>query len=515
MVEVNGDPQGVGALPHASDDEEEGNVQDQGQGNGNQDQPPPPVQNAHQHPVQQHHHHYYPPPADDDPDQAENDVDTDGDTEEDDPHQAVPRHHPRGPQHRIPDADPDDDDVVQLGRLQGGRNRNAPRANFDFKAIQPDVFHGLSTEFPTRWMRQFEAYCSTKKISDDQTKALFKLLMRSRAQVWADSFDRRNLKTWRVVRSAFLDEFESPTAMWHNQNKLDERKLKADETPDQYINDVLQLTSRLYMSKQGQMKALIRGLPPKVKGNVLYHNHRDLNDVIHAIQLSAMCEDMSVSKPSSKSSKSLSRETDEVQAKLVATCKAVTDHLDDQLQDSTSKMKRMKVTHAEEEEGNPGTRPPRGQRNRDQQQPAARYVPAQGGGRFSRGNGRPMRRQMNGRNPNFRQVQGTPRSLRDIQCFNCRKRGHMARDCRAPRSGDQQAPQQQYQTNGNQPTQWVRVIPATQWPTQSMPPPPYSIPSAAIEGYHRQENTAPPGQWPALPAPQPTAQITECVMPLN
>lgn len=486
-------------LAGGDDDGQQGNIDDQLPA---QHHPLPPVHQG-QPPGQLHggpaivHHHYHQPPPGEVSDNPATDEDSEASSGDDD-------HHP---------ANDSDDPEVQLGRRPPARQRRT-RANFDFKAIQPDVFHGLSTEFPTRWIRQFEAYCNTKKISDYQIKALFKLLMRSRAQIWVDSFDKKDTKTWKAVKQAFLQEFESPTAMWHNQNKLDERKLRPDETPDQYINDVLQLTARLYMSKQAQMKALIRGLPPKVKGNVLYHNPTTMNDVIHAIQLAAMCEDMNVSKPSSKSSKSSSKDTDEVQAKLVATCKAVTDHLDDQLQDSTKKLRKMKLTATAED---PDERPARGQRSRGQQ-PASRYAPAQGGGRSSRGNGRPMRRQTFSRTPTFRQAQGTPRSLRDIECYNCRKKGHMARDCRSRRFEPRSPPQQgaQQSGNGNQPTQWVRVVPVTSWPTQTTSTPQYSIPSAAIEGYQRQENAGSPGQWPALPAPpQATTQITECVMPLN
>ena len=203
----------------------------------------------------------------------------------------------------------------------------ATGSNFDFKAVQPETFSGLATEYPSRWMKSFENYCKAKKIEDHQRSALFKLLLRSVALIWIEEYDPTDSIPWDKLKTEFLTHFENPASRWHYQNQLDERRLKSSEAPDTYINDVLQLAPRLKLSTDAQLKALVRGLPPDLKSSVLYKNPKTLNDAIQAIHLGSMCEKLKQSDSPSSSACTVP----DVSTKLADTCKAVTDQIDSKI----------------------------------------------------------------------------------------------------------------------------------------------------------------------------------------
>ena len=72
---------------------------------------------------------------------------------------------------------------------------------------------------------------------------------------------------------------------WLNSTRLENRKLLSSEPADKYIADMSELALLVGIQEEELSKALIRGLPPKLRWHVLSINPTSLNDTIQRILL--------------------------------------------------------------------------------------------------------------------------------------------------------------------------------------------------------------------------------------
>ena len=78
----------------------------------------------------------------------------------------------------------------------------------------------------------------------------------------------------------------SPSKNWITMQKLENRRLMPGEKTEVYIQDVLQMANNVNMTENEQRAALIRGLSPKLRAQLITHNPQDLAETIERINLS-------------------------------------------------------------------------------------------------------------------------------------------------------------------------------------------------------------------------------------
>ena len=72
---------------------------------------------------------------------------------------------------------------------------------------------------------------------------------------------------------------------WLNSTRLENRKLLSSESAEKYIADISELSLLVGIKEEQLLKALIRGLPPKLRWHVVSFNPTSLSDTIQRILL--------------------------------------------------------------------------------------------------------------------------------------------------------------------------------------------------------------------------------------
>ena len=77
----------------------------------------------------------------------------------------------------------------------------------------------------------------------------------------------------------------SPSKNWINIQRLETRKLLPTETCEHYINETLSISNQIGLTAKEISQALIRGLPGKIRSQIITFNPSTLDETIQRIYL--------------------------------------------------------------------------------------------------------------------------------------------------------------------------------------------------------------------------------------
>ena len=153
-------------------------------------------------------------------------------------------------------------------------------------AFQPTPFSGLSHESAQEFLNQFENYAKLSDLDDDEKIVVFNLLLRGLAKFWFEGLSTQDKQTFDTIKTRFKDTYLSQSKNWITTQKLKGRKLATGEKVETYIQDVIQMGNNIGLTPKEQQSALIRGLTPKLRSQLITHNPQTLADTIERIYLS-------------------------------------------------------------------------------------------------------------------------------------------------------------------------------------------------------------------------------------
>ena len=153
-------------------------------------------------------------------------------------------------------------------------------------AFQPTPFSGLSHESAQEFLNQFENYAKLSDLDDDEKIVVFNLLLRGLAKFWFEGLSVQDKQTFDAIKTRFKDTYLSQSKNWITTQKLEGRKLATGEKVETYIQDVIQMGNNIGLTSKEQQSALIRGLTPKLRSQLITHNPQTLADTIERIYLS-------------------------------------------------------------------------------------------------------------------------------------------------------------------------------------------------------------------------------------
>ena len=153
-------------------------------------------------------------------------------------------------------------------------------------AFQPTPFSGLSHESAQEFLNQFENYAKLLDLDDGEKIVVFNLLLRRLAKFWFEGLSAQDKQTFDAIKIRFKDTCLSQSKNWITTQKLEGIKLATSEKVETYIQDVIQMGNNIGLTPKEQQSALIRGLTPKLRSQLITHNPQTLADTIERIYLS-------------------------------------------------------------------------------------------------------------------------------------------------------------------------------------------------------------------------------------
>ena len=310
------------------------------------------------------------------------------------------------------------------------------------KQLEATVFSGKVSEDADWWLERLDTYFTINGITTNATKCqTFKLLLEGPAVIWWKSLPDDVTGDINKVRRAFKIRFDSLANTLQLTQALEGRKLDPTESVDVYLTEMQLLCARAKLTESEIFRCIMRNLYPQLKAHVYACMPRTLTDLIEAVKVAETI--MDVTRGDLKAASS-----------------------------SRSMIRAVQAAETTQERGYDPS-------DRSRWETPARYNGQSG---FMTDSVAPNKRNWN----QPRRSASSTRDMRDVECFYCRKRGHMRSDCRK-RQYDEKKSQSQAGPNNN--TQDWRV----QRPTQDFPREP-----------PRGSNITPP-EWEAMRA-NPSSQ---------
>ena len=155
-------------------------------------------------------------------------------------------------------------------------------------ALEPSVFCGSINENARDWLKKFNNYTTLNKYDEKEKIIIFESLLTKTAQHWFDNLTDQAKQTWADIEKQFQEDYYK-NSTWINDQRLENRKLRPGESCTSYTNSILDLGQLVDMDQRELRKAIIRGLPDRLKYQVVSHNPQTLDDTVQRVLL---CESM-------------------------------------------------------------------------------------------------------------------------------------------------------------------------------------------------------------------------------
>ena len=167
------------------------------------------------------------------------------------------------------------DDIAELLKKYNNKTR---------KSFEPQEFGGKTTENAKEFMTSFNNYCRLNNIEGTEKILTFEMCLSGTAKNWFAGLSEDIKKKFTQIQEQFTQNYMHHNK-WLNTTRLETRKLLSTESAEKYISDMSNLALLVGIEDEELMKALIRGLPSKLRWHVISFNPTTLNETIQRILL--------------------------------------------------------------------------------------------------------------------------------------------------------------------------------------------------------------------------------------
>ena len=321
------------------------------------------------------------------------------------------------------------------------------RRNVDTR-MKPANFSGLGVENARSFLERFGVFCTLNNINGDEDKiGYFRLCISGPCENWLALLPAANKDTWAHLEQAFRDRFVNARNAWGEEQLLENRVQRENEPVELYMNDIQTMGYKLNKDEQTLKKAIVRGLLPRIKANVVSHNPATLEETISQAKIAEMCAGMSAlsmqtaqikGTSSVVSTDTLEHITSKLSQEVKALGSNIASEIKKGMEQATSVMAATSASSTNEGNFDNGrqatnfTPRPRNMQQQAQQLWNAGQRPRQPfrqqpycNSCLSSGHTWQQCRLVNQRPT----LQWRP-NMQSIECFRCGMRGHIARNCR-------------------------------------------------------------------------------------
>ena len=152
------------------------------------------------------------------------------------------------------------------------------------KVFEPQYFGGKTTENAKEFLSSFNNYCKLNKIDGQEKILMFEMSLSGAAKCWYLTLSDTIKKDFESLTEKFNHDYLQNNK-WLNTTRLENRKLLNTESAEKYISDMSDLALLVGIGEEELSKALIRGLPAKLRWHVVSFNPTTLSETIQRILL--------------------------------------------------------------------------------------------------------------------------------------------------------------------------------------------------------------------------------------
>ena len=152
------------------------------------------------------------------------------------------------------------------------------------RSFKPQRFGGRTTEYGEEFLSAFNNYCKLNNVDRQEKLLIFEMLLVGPARCWFLTQSEETKKNFDRLADQFKTDYLKNNK-WLNSTRLENRKLLSSESAEKYIADMSELALLVGIQEEELSKALIRGLPPKLRWHVVSFNPTSLSETIQRILL--------------------------------------------------------------------------------------------------------------------------------------------------------------------------------------------------------------------------------------
>jgi hypothetical protein len=152
--------------------------------------------------------------------------------------------------------------------------------------IGPKPFTGNSHEGAEEWFDYLGRYATYRNLREQDKLNLFQILLQGSAADWLSTLKPSEKSSYAALTTAFKDNyFKSPEFRWKEASQLWGSPQMLDERVDDFVTRLRKGAKRLAITDEFLHFAVINGLRPNLRSQVLQQGVKTLQDTIRAARI--------------------------------------------------------------------------------------------------------------------------------------------------------------------------------------------------------------------------------------
>ena len=152
------------------------------------------------------------------------------------------------------------------------QDRPNPGNNTYITELLPSHFEGLENSDFNTFFTKFNLFCAFHNIDDQRKCLLFAGLLSKKAFYYYCDLERDVIYNWDLLSCTFVKQFGADSVLYIRKFSLWERKQKLQETVDEYIHAIYEISLKTGLSSAEKCRNFVFGLRQPLRGFVTSNN---------------------------------------------------------------------------------------------------------------------------------------------------------------------------------------------------------------------------------------------------
>ena len=162
------------------------------------------------------------------------------------------------------------------------RKKKKMAHNTTTNAFAPDYFHGTAQEDPQMWLRSVRHWLTYKEMDDAEKARSFPVMLRGSALIWYENVAEDIKDDFEKMAEAFLARYHIVGVTgWKDAASMWCTPQLPHQSVDDYLNQMERKASKTSMPEEQKRYAIINGLKPSIRQQVLQHEITQISQIRH------------------------------------------------------------------------------------------------------------------------------------------------------------------------------------------------------------------------------------------